>query len=132
MRFKKPLIALAVVAAVLTAAWAGLKSIPASLGYDVEAEFSEIPPNDDALEEWLRTQPGVVRAFVGQREGEPKVLVVSFIMVRNGWGPPLPDLDAKCDELGYRGRVGRFRDSENRNGVLIPRSPKETRPTPGR
>jgi hypothetical protein len=120
--YKKPLIGLVVLGGALTAVWVGLKSIPATLIYSVEAEFAEMPADDKALEEWLRTQPGVAKAIVGQREGEPRVLVVWLIMVRDGWGrPPFPDLEAKCDELGYRGRAGRFRDSTCREDTITER-----------
>ena len=112
MRYRQALIVFAILVAVLVGGWAWLMSLSASLGYEVEAEFTDFPPDDTALQDWLRSQPGVVTACVGQRASEPKVLVVCFLMTRNGWGyPPLPDLETKCDDLGYRGRVGRFRDS---------------------
>jgi hypothetical protein len=121
VRYKKLSIGIVAVAAVVIAGWAGLKSLPASLGYVVEAEFAGFPPDDTALEEWLRAQPGVAVVFVGHRQNEPKVLVVHMIMTRDGWGrPPFPDLESKCDELGYRGRVGRFLDrgpAEREKGI---------------
>ena len=132
MRYKPFLIAFALIAAILAGGWACLKFLPASLGYTVEAEFADFPPDDTALEEWLRRQPGVVKAFVGQREGEPGVLVIDVLMVRNGWGdPPFPDLETKCDELGYHGRAGRFRDSKREGGISISPRPTNQRPAPG-
>lgn len=125
--WKKLLVTLAVVAVLLTAVWAGLKSIPVSLLYWVETEFQELPENDDALTAWLAAQPGVIHAFVGQRKGEPNTLVVSFGMARTGWGPPFPDLEAKCRELGYRGPTGLFRDSPRNSGGISPRSPRQPR-----
>jgi hypothetical protein len=106
------IIAAAVVLAALTgAAYVGLKFIPASIGYTVEAEFEEMPADDAALEAWLLTQPGVARAIVGEHTGQPNKLVVTLIMVRNTWGqPPFPNLESKCEELGYRGRKARFND----------------------
>jgi hypothetical protein len=121
---------MAVLTAALAAGWAWLMSLPASLGYTVEAEFTELPPDDTALENWLLSQPGVASAFVGQRAGDPKVLVIHLLMTRNSWGqPPLPDFEAKCEELGYRGREGRFRDS-TREGGISPRTASK-RPASG-
>jgi hypothetical protein len=107
----KKLATTAIVGTVLAAsAWAGLKSIPASMGCSVWAEFKSLPPDDSALESWLKSQPGVAVVLISRGS---KRVEVDFIQVRDGWGrPPLPDLDTKCDELGYRGRVGSFRDRD--------------------
>lgn len=112
MRYKKLLIGGVVVAAILTAVWAGLKSILVSYSFDVEAEFSELPTDDTAIDSWLRSQPQVAAVIIARDEkSQPKKIEVIFIQARDGWGrPPFPDLEAKCDELGYKGRVGRFRD----------------------
>lgn len=112
VRYKKLLIGLVVGTGLLTAAWAGLKSISVSYGYHVEAEFSELPSDDSALEAWLLAQPGVVRVIIARdKKAQLEVVEIIFIQVRDGWGrPPFPDLEAKCDGLGYRGRVGMFRD----------------------
>src|SRR5262249_32657727 len=111
------LIVASVLCLLAAAAWVGLRFIPASFGYAVEAElvsFASLPADDHRLEEWLRAQPGVVPHTVHVRREparHPNRLVVIFTMVRDGWGrPPFPDLEAACDELGYAGRVGRFRD----------------------
>ena len=126
MRSKKLLLLLGIVVlgALLVALWAGLNSIPVSRGYEVEAEFAELPPDDTTLEDWLAAQPGVARVIVGQRTGEPNVLVILLIVVRTGWDQtPFPDLNAKCDELGYKGRVGMFRDSPKDSAGISPREP---------
>ena len=124
MSWKWAAVAVAVAAVLLGAGWYGLKSIPYSVGYQVEAEFAAFPPDDRPLEDWLRTQPGVVYGNVGQRKGEPNILVVSVTMVRDGWGrTPYPDLSAKCDELGYRGRKAPFRGSTRRDEGVSPREP---------
>ena len=129
MRYRWIVVTLVIVSLLLTAAWVGLKSIPASLLYEFSAEFTELPPDDTVLEQWLQTQPGVAKATVGMREGEPNKVVVLLVMVRNGWGePPLPDLDAKCDELGYKGRVDRFRPSQSEK-TIWGRPPAKTAPT---
>jgi hypothetical protein len=93
----------------LTAAWAGLKTLPASIGYEVEADFRSMPKGDEALTKHLLAEPGMTRVVVGTRAGEPNTLVVIFVIVRNSWGrPPLPDIDAICRELGYDA-ASRFR-----------------------
>lgn len=119
MKLKSLIILACVLALLCLAAWAGLKSIPFSAGYSLEAEFDEFPPNDLALEEWLSSQPGIAKVLIGQRDGEPRTLVVWITMGRNGWGPQLPDLDSKCDELGYKGRKNGFRHSEGRDSDRI-------------
>jgi hypothetical protein len=109
----KYLLVATVLIVVVVAAWVGLRFIPASLGYSVEAEFASLPERDHELEEWLKTQPGVVShtVHVWRKDGEPKILRIGFIMVRDGWDrPPFPDLQGKCEALGYAGRTGPFRD----------------------
>jgi hypothetical protein len=94
-------------------AWVGLHFIPASVGYTVEAEFASLPADDHELEAWLKTEPGVVphTVYVWRKKAAPKVVVVDFTMVKSEWGsPPFPDLEAACERLGYRGRVGKFKD----------------------
>jgi hypothetical protein len=105
-----------ILGAALAAAWWGLHFVPADLAYEVEAEFTALPANDGPLEDWLRNRPGVYLAHVQRQpvRGSWRLVVV-FGMTRNGWGrPPLPDLEGKCAELGYRGQKGRFRDSNPR------------------
>ena len=50
----------AVLAVLVVVAWLGLESIPASVGHDVEATFASLPDDDHALEQWLKSQEGVV------------------------------------------------------------------------
>ena len=102
--------------AVLAALWCGLHFVPADFAYTVEAEFAAVPADDERLEEWLRSQPGFYLAHVERQPiGNRWRLVVTFGMSRDGWGhPPLPDLEGKCAELGYRGQGARFRDSDPR------------------
>ena len=90
---------------------AALKSVPASRGYGVEAEFSRLPGDDRALEQWLKVQDGVVphTVHVHRDNEDPTKLKVFFIMSQSGWGPPTPDLESKCSELGYHGSVDGFR-----------------------
>lgn len=91
---------------------------PVSFLYCVEATFDGLPKNDDPLLEWLKVQRGVVPDTVHIRriETERDKLEVGFIQVRTIAGePPLPNLEMKCAELGYKGPNGHFRDCKNRN-----------------
>ena len=84
----------------------------ASIGYEIEAEFTELPPDDAALEAWLRRQPGVTVVGI-QRKGVGKTLDVAVIMSQNlHHKPPLPDVEKACAEFGYRGQAAPFRDTE--------------------
>ncbi len=124
MRSKKLLLVIATIGIALLSFYVWAKSQSVSRGYEVEAEFAELPPDDVALEDWLEAQPGVARVIVGQRTGEPNVLAIVLIIVRTGWDrTPFPDLNAKCDELGYKGRVGMFRDSPKDSAGISPREP---------
>jgi hypothetical protein len=91
----------------------GVHLIPASWSYDVEAEFTSLPADDHELEAWLKAQPGVVphSVSVSRKQGAPNVVVIGFVIVRPEWGnPPVPDMEAACARLGYRGHVGKFKD----------------------
>jgi hypothetical protein len=69
-----------------------------------DARFETMPPGDEALEQWLRAQPGVVKhtIWINRLGEDKKTLEVSFIRSQNMAGhPPIPDLDTKCAELGY-------------------------------
>ncbi|HVS72309.1 MAG TPA: hypothetical protein VHQ47_13725 [Phycisphaerae bacterium] len=92
-----------------------LSTTPASYGYSVEAQFSSLPANDEALAGWLKARPGVVaRSVHVERGGEDgKVLRVKFIQSRGLWGRPATQgLDQACRELGYGGVVEGFHDAE--------------------
>jgi hypothetical protein len=120
-RNAKRLLIAFVVLGLLYAAWWGLcHSVYASVGYVVEARFEKMPPNDRDLEEWLRSQPGVIphNVMIG-RFDDGKLLYVSFMMSRNLAGqPPLPDMNGQVARLGYIGADGLFRDSEDRSRVI--------------
>ena len=86
--------------------WAGL-AIPKPFGFGLRAEFDTLPPDDEALEAWLKSCPGVSETASVEREG--KSLRVVFVQCRNIAGqPPVPDLDAKCESLGYTGHNAKF------------------------
>jgi hypothetical protein len=77
-----------------------------SYNYGFEARFTTLPPDDDALVQWIKQQPGVVSSGVGVivlRSGnDAKTIRVTFTQVRNLNGiPPTPDLDTACASLGY-------------------------------
>src|SRR5262249_23677898 len=99
--------------AVLAAAGYGLHFVPADFGYELEADFTDLPRDDGALEGWLRNQPGIYYAWIERNPiGGQWGRVVSFGTPRDSGGrPPLPDLESKCAELGYQGQKGRFRDN---------------------
>jgi len=115
------LAAAAIVFGLLYAAWAlYIAKIPIDWGYIVEARFEKMPPNDKALIEWLRAQPGVVpiAVAVGRFEGG-KLLYISFIQTRRADGqPPFPDLNGNIGRLGYTGSDGPFRDAADRSRVI--------------
>jgi hypothetical protein len=110
---RRVLLTLTIVGLLGTAGWWGLHSIPASIGYDLEAEFETVPPNDERLEQWLGSQPGVATTVVKrERAGARWRVEVIYVITRDGWGQPrLPDLNAAAAELGYGKPDGRFRDS---------------------
>jgi hypothetical protein len=81
--------------------------------YEVVAEFAELPPDDAALQAWLKQQPGVAVVIVSRPE--PKKVVIHLLMSQNLHDkPPFPDVEKACAELGYKGQVERFRDTERR------------------
>jgi hypothetical protein len=92
-----------------------------SFGYSVEARFDVMPPNDKALIDWLKSQPGVVGGMgVNRFEEDQKLLQIIFTMSQNFAGePPFPNLDGIVPTLGYSGADGPFRDSVGRQGWTI-------------
>ncbi|MFO0810778.1 MAG: hypothetical protein U0746_19280 [Gemmataceae bacterium] len=113
---RRALIVLAVLTATLGAAWYALHWIPFDLGYAREAEFASVPPDDDRLQQLVRSHPGVYLAYVNRHPvGDRWRIEVVFGLSRNGWKPRLPDLDAAAASLGYRGPDGPFRYSPPRD-----------------
>src|ERR1700751_424979 len=114
MRIAKWLFVVAVLFGIVYAAWTAFcHNVHASVGYVVEARFEKMPPNDKALMEWLRSQPGVIARLVAiGRFDDGKLLYVSFTMSQSLAGqPPFPDLNGQVSSLGYTGSDGPFRDS---------------------
>jgi hypothetical protein len=121
IRIAKWLFLAAVVIGVVNAMWAVFcHNVHASLGYVVEARFEKMPPNDKALMEWLRSQPGVIPHLVAiGRFDDGKLLYVSFTMSQNLAGqPPFPDLNGQVSSLGYTGSDGPFRDAADRTRTI--------------
>lgn len=112
---KRTLRILIVVAIVLVAGYLGfreaIRSMHVSFGYCVEAEFESLPMDDQALENWLKEQPGVVHHTGGICRGGPgnKTLRVMFIQVHRVRERPV-DLNEACARLGYVAKE-RFRDN---------------------
>ena len=80
----------------------GFSFVPASRVYTVGAGFTSLPESDDKLQDWLREQPGVVDHTVHITRGQDQTLELTFIITQNTWKtPPFPDIETKCDELGY-------------------------------
>lgn len=110
------LVAVGIVAAgCATSDWAFRQFVPASFHFCLEGKFQTMPADDNKLMAWLGTQPGVVPHQVHVRRFEGGIVEVGFIQVTTlAHNPPLPDLDSKCAELGYKGPDGPFHDCENR------------------
>ena len=99
--------------ALVVGAYYGLLAIPASVGYCLEARFETLPPDDKRLKAWVQSQSGVVphTVWISRFDPDRKLLGITFIQVRNGFGqPPLPDVDGACETLGYANPDGPFRD----------------------
>jgi hypothetical protein len=110
------LLACGAVVALLYAGWWSLCEwyLFASIGYEVETEFAELPPDDVALEAWLKQQPGVAVVGVSRAESR-KAVRINLIMSQNlHYRPRFPDVEKACEELGYRGQIAPFRDTERR------------------
>jgi hypothetical protein len=110
---RRALLVIVALGAVVTAGWYGLHWVPRDVSYGLEAEFTTVPADDEALAAWVRSHPGVYLAHAQrERVGDRWRVEVIFGMTRDGWsGPPVPGLDAVAAELGYRGASGPFRDS---------------------
>ena len=93
--------------------------LPVSFGYCVEAEFESLPPDDSALENWIKEQPRVVSHTVGICRGGPenKSLRIMYIHSRRIRERNV-DLNEACARLGYVAKE-RFRDNHE-NGCGCP------------
>jgi hypothetical protein len=94
----------AILAAVVGAWWLYTHTVDWTWGCGGRADFSALPPDDAALEGWLKEQAGVVPYTVHvMREG--KTLKVLYTQVRNlANEPPRLDLNEACKNFGYEGQ----------------------------
>ena len=90
------------------------KTLHTSGLYAVKSEFTQLPPDDSQLTEWIQSQPGIVgHTVIVKRVGsDRKTVRVSFIMDQNVAGErPFPDLETACERFGYS-PVYKFRDTD--------------------
>jgi hypothetical protein len=124
MKVTKRLLLLGALAAFCYAGWYWYtRTVHVTWGCCLEARFADLPADDEPLCRWLKAQPGVVPYLVSFSRGGPdgRLLKVGFTQTRNLAGePPLPDLDAACARLGYRGPESRFRVCEDEETGMTP------------
>jgi hypothetical protein len=89
-------------ACVLLAAFGiAAKTVKPSIIYSYRFTATKMPADDVGLENWLRNQPGIVRAFANRKAN---VVRVDFIVSRDLLGNPAnPDLQQGFSLLGYHG-----------------------------
>ena len=89
---RRVIVILILVAAVIAAGWAGLRSIPYDVACDTEGYFESAPADHEALAKWVRSQPGVYLASENrelEKTGRWRVEII-FGISRNGWGRAYP------------------------------------------
>jgi hypothetical protein len=107
---KRKIVGLVLVLLPITAGWYGTRFIKSSYVFSLRADFDVMPKDDRQLENWARSCPGVVPYRVTIQRDAHGIRVL-FIQVRDERGePPLPPLEEKCKDLGYKGPDPRFRD----------------------
>ena len=105
MRIRKvPVVVLFVIAGLVVAGWYGLRQMKASFSYGICAEFEHLPENDTEFETWIKAQPGVVRADV-VRTGNSVGVIFIMVQTVGSRQPPVPDVSAAFDRLGYKGLI---------------------------
>ena len=111
-RWKRLIVVLLLVGGIVGGAWYGARQLAASFAYSVQVECESLPPDDEPLELWLKSQPGVFGTHVS-REG--KTMKVSWGMGQYLFPrrPPTPNLRAALEQFGYGG-VGPIRDDPPR------------------
>lgn len=92
-----------VLASTLAASVAAVILFTATNAYSFELVYAELPADDSALANWLRSQPGVQEVTVSRR-GD--TVLLGFTMPSLG-GHPQPDVVGQAGRLaGYRGFKG--------------------------
>jgi hypothetical protein len=109
-RWKGLVAALMFVGGCVACGWCVLRQVKASIGYSIRVDCESLPPDDEAIEQWLKTQPGIVeRTATVHRDG--KSVRMGWIMVQSigPRKPPVPDIRAALERFGYHG-AGPIRD----------------------
>ncbi len=95
----------------LAVTWVVSNTLHVSWIHSVEASYFALPPDDDDLINWMRTQPGIIPHTVHVRRTGNGLFEATFMQSRNLLGrPSFPDLEAACDRFGYKGTDVEFRD----------------------
>ena len=79
--------------------------IPIDRVYSLKAQFERMPSDEQQFVKWLQSQSGIIgdQVYV-ERDGH--TLRIRFIMMQNAYGrPPMPNLSAACESLGYSPKV---------------------------
>jgi hypothetical protein len=79
------------------------------MDYVVEAEFQELPPDDEELDEWLLAQPDVYIGYV-QRDGN-RIIAVWGNSRTHWWNAVTPNLRSDFERFGYKNLVS-YRESK--------------------
>src|SRR5262245_26835327 len=78
--------------------------------HEVRMPCSQLPPDDHAMLDWIRDQPGITNCYVHRKGNE------EFVEVFAGWmesrtlfepESPWPKVGLAFDELGYQGVDGK-------------------------
>src|SRR6478735_7794285 len=83
-----------VVAAAFCVRWIG--RTPVSRFYNVKTHYGQMPTDDTALENWLKSQAGVVAHTVHTRRDGNELHVSSIMSQTLSAGPPVPDFSNAC------------------------------------
>src|SRR5262249_34913236 len=79
--------------------WVGYRAVNATAVYTYRIEFVTLPESDDALREWLASQPAVATSS-GSRDGQTVVVEYVRSLYRS---QSLLDPVAEAQRLGYGG-----------------------------
>jgi hypothetical protein len=80
--------------------WVVYRSLNATYVYNWHIEYATMPVTDDALADWLKSQPGITHATISR---EKSSIVVNYEMKGE---PTMPDLIGKSKDFGYSSLVG--------------------------
>jgi hypothetical protein len=107
----RTLFAMVGVLVVVLCCFVAASRIRASYFYELAADFESMPIDDLEFTSWLRGQPGVVARTVAVGRSGRTEIVVRFVQSSSLLGHPrLPNLNARCREMGYAGVDSDFRD----------------------